>query len=505
SVTLAAWAKTNFSTGSHTIVAFGTPSTNQGVSIGQQGSSVNGGSFGSVTTSSTGLVQTNTWYHFAMTYDGTTVKLYLNGSEVASAAKSINITLFRAHIGKNVNNASWWGGSIDDVRIYDRALTAAEVAALMSSSPQPLAAPSALSAMAAGASQINLSWTDNSSNETGFEIQRSLSSGSGFTTIHTTAANATSYNNTGLNSSTTYYYRVRAVNAEGSSEYTSNASATTGAETIAAPSNLVATTASSTSINLTWNDNSSNETGFQIQRAPTSGGTYSTIHTTAANVTSYTNTGLSSNTTYYYRVRATNGTINSAYTSLASATTTVTLAAPGCVMARAVSSTTVELSWGDSNTAESGYQIERSTSPTSGFSVVTTTGANTTAYTDKGVTAGNTYYYRIKAKAGSSLSAASATASASTGTAAQDVMDQLAFQYRYDSRKRMIAKKVPGADWVYMVYDDRDRLVLTQDGNQRTKRDGSCNSAPEWTFTKYDALNRPVLTGILVDVRDRET
>jgi hypothetical protein len=63
-----------------------------------------------------------------------------------------------------------------------------------------------------------------------------------------------------------------------------------------------------------------------------------------------------------------------------------------------------------------------------------------------------------------------------------------AFQYKYDARKRMIEKRVPGADWVYMVYDDRDRLVLTQDGNQR--------SAKYWTFTKYDVFNRPVATGI---------
>ncbi|SHK65275.1 RHS repeat-associated core domain-containing protein, partial [Reichenbachiella agariperforans] len=66
--------------------------------------------------------------------------------------------------------------------------------------------------------------------------------------------------------------------------------------------------------------------------------------------------------------------------------------------------------------------------------------------------------------------------------------DSLAFQYHYDHRQRMTEKRVPGAGWVYMVYDDRDRLVLTQDANQRANK--------EWLFTKYDALNRPVITGI---------
>ena len=69
-------------------------------------------------------------------------------------------------------------------------------------------------------------------------------------------------------------------------------------------------------------------------------------------------------------------------------------------------------------------------------------------------------------------------------------LEELCFQYTYDKRQRMIIKKVPGAAPVYMVYDTRDRLVLTQDGVQRTK------SPKEWTYTKYDYLNRPVMTGI---------
>ena len=66
-----------------------------------------------------------------------------------------------------------------------------------------------------------------------------------------------------------------------------------------------------------------------------------------------------------------------------------------------------------------------------------------------------------------------------------------AFQYKYDGRKRMVEKRVPGAGWVYMVYDNRDRLVLTQDSIQREN--------DEWLFTKYDGLNRPVATGIYTD------
>ena len=68
-----------------------------------------------------------------------------------------------------------------------------------------------------------------------------------------------------------------------------------------------------------------------------------------------------------------------------------------------------------------------------------------------------------------------------------DFLNKWAFQYRYDGRQRMTAKHVPGAGWVYMVYDELDRLVLTQDAKQR--------ESYQWTFTKYDRFSRPILTG----------
>lgn len=78
----------------------------------------------------------------------------------------------------------------------------------------------------------------------------------------------------------------------------------------------------------------------------------------------------------------------------------------------------------------------------------------------------------------------------STEDSKNKFLKRWAFRYRYDGRQRMIMKQVPGAEPVYMVYDDRDRLVLTQDGNQR-------HAYPSyWSFTKYDALNRPIATGL---------
>ena len=89
----------------------------------------------------------------------------------------------------------------------------------------------------------------------------------------------------------------------------------------AAPSGLTATAVSSSQINLGWTDNSTNETGFKIERKTWSGGTYAQIATVGAGVTTYPNTGLSASTEYYYRVRAYNTAGNSTYSNEAHATT----------------------------------------------------------------------------------------------------------------------------------------------------------------------------------------
>jgi len=82
----------------------------------------------------------------------------------------------------------------------------------------------------------------------------------------------------------------------------------------------VAQALTTTSIMLTWTDNASNETGYKIERS-LDGITWSQVATVGANVTTYTNTGLTKNKKYYYRVVAYNGAGNSAYSNVATATT----------------------------------------------------------------------------------------------------------------------------------------------------------------------------------------
>jgi transcriptional regulator CtsR len=364
----------------------------------------------------------------------------------------------------------------------------------------PPNAPSNLVATPISSSRINLTWQDNSSDETGFKIERKTGSGS-YSQIATVGAGVTSYSNAYLSAGTTYYYRVRAYNAAGNSNYSNEASATTlplpppaptlkspaSGSTVStltprlewnassgatdyglqvattssfttllvnqtgitdlyydiapgtlnwntyyywrvnarnsygtsswssyryfktaagpppnAPSNLVATPISSSRINLTWQDNSSDETGFKIERK-TGSGSYSQIATVGAGVTSYSNAYLSAGTTYYYRVRAYKGTLNSDYCEEASATTlppppsAPTLKSPAS--ASTIPSLTLRLEWNASSGVQD-YGLQVSTSSRFSSLVVNETGITNLYYDIAPGTLNwnTTYYWRVNAR-----------------------------------------------------------------------------------------------------------
>lgn len=175
-----------------------------------------------------------------------------------------------------------------------------------SGSPPPTtpAAPSNLAATTLSSSQIRLTWTDNATNETDYHIERSNDGVAFGISFSGGGANQTSMTDSGLSPSTTYFYRVRAVNANGASAYSNVTSATTsGGSSSGAPSNLVATALSSTEVRLTWADNSSDETSFVVRRS-TDGTNYTDALSVGANVTAATDTGRTAGTRYYYLVGA---------------------------------------------------------------------------------------------------------------------------------------------------------------------------------------------------------
>lgn len=132
-----------------------------------------------------------------------------------------------------------------------------------------LAVPANLTVTAVSATQINLSWADDSTSEIRFKIERRTAT-TPFAEIAVVGANVTGYQDTGLNPRMTYYYQVRASSVTASSGYSNEAHAVTppspkGAKPVA-PSDLQATEVSSSGVTLTWEDNSDNETGFEITR-----------------------------------------------------------------------------------------------------------------------------------------------------------------------------------------------------------------------------------------------
>jgi hypothetical protein len=178
-----------------------------------------------------------------------------------------------------------------------------------------------LAAAVVSSSQINLTWTDEYSDETAYKVERATATGGPYTEIASLAAASTSYANTGLSAATTYYYRIRAISAAGTGGYSTIASATTTGVVPSAPTNLVATAFSSMQINLTWTDTSSNETGFKVETATAgSGGPFTLFTTTAAQATSASVSSLTASTQYWFRVGATNG-IGTTYSAVATATT----------------------------------------------------------------------------------------------------------------------------------------------------------------------------------------
>jgi len=180
------------------------------------------------------------------------------------------------------------------------------------------AAPTAMTAALQTGPQIALTWKDNADNETGFIIQRSTNGGP-FSTIGTFAASAGTGSVVATVDTTimptfadvTYAYQVAASNPGGNSAFSTPASVLVPALPLA-PSNLIAVNGPNKnrarSVVLVWSDNSGNETSFTIQRATNAlftQGLTSTI--VGPNVTTLTQTGLTRNTQYWYRIRANNG------------------------------------------------------------------------------------------------------------------------------------------------------------------------------------------------------
>lgn len=272
----------------------------------------------------------------------------------------------------------------------------------------PPAAPSNLAATTVSTTAIDLDWTDNATDETGFDLQRRLPPGE-FAGIAAPAADAVHYSDAGLQPNTTYGYRLRAVNADGASAWTP-AAGTTRAE----PPGLTAAAVSPRRIDLAWSVSGTATLSFEIERRqpPAS---FALLAAPGAGTTAWADSGLAENTTYEYRMRILNAAGPSGYSDVASATTTVSIpAAPTGLTATAVSPTRVDLAWTDNAWNETGCEVQRRELPAGAFGPIASLSAGSTSTSDQTVLDNRSYRYRVRAFNGAGNSAWSNEAEVAT-------------------------------------------------------------------------------------------
>jgi len=237
-----------------------------------------------------------------------------------------------------------------------------------------LPAPTSCVATVNSATQVTTTWTDNSNTETGFEVYMNS------VLIYTTAANAQQYVKTGLSGGVQYAFKVRAVNSVAQSAYSGTSTVIT---TLQPPSSCNATVNSSTQITVTWTDNSTTETHFEVYMDG------ALIYTTAAGAESYIKTGLTGGVQYAFKVRAINAIANSAYSNTKNAITT--LQAPSGTDAIVDSPTQITVYWDDNSTTETGFTVYMN------GSLIHTTAAGVESYVKSGLIGGTQYAFQVGA------------------------------------------------------------------------------------------------------------
>jgi len=372
--------------------------------------------------------------------------IYVNGVlNNGTLRGTIPTAQFNQNVNVNIGRRTggyYFNGIIDELRIYNRALSQAEIQTDMTTpiggtppppDTTPPTPPSNLSATGTSSTQISLNWVASTDNVgvTGYRVERCQGAGcSSFAQVGTVSS-GTIYVDSGLTVLTSYSYRVRANDAAGNlSAYSGVATATTpDSNAPTAPNSLTATAASTSQINLSWNASTDNVgvTAYLIERCQGSGCANFAQIASGLSGTTYGDTGLAASTPYSYRLRATDAAGNlSNYSNIVSATTpgvpdTQPPTAPSNLVATAASGTQINLSWAAStdNVGVTRYFVERCQG--AGCSIFAQVGTpTTTTFNDTGLLAATTYNYRVRATdAANNVGSYSNVTGATTSAAAQ--------------------------------------------------------------------------------------
>jgi len=270
------------------------------------------------------------------------------------------------------------------------------IAAGFRNGPEP-PTPGGLSAASTQTGGIQLNWTDAGAYETGFRLERRLQGATAWETAADLPANTTSFvDSSGLACESDYEYRLTATSGNGASP----ASAPLAVHFYcppAAPASLnAAAHAQLAQVALSWVDASSNESGFRLERSPHAAADWQVVQTLAAGASTFTDTGVLCSTIYDYRLFALNGPVVSAASNTAAVTTAVCAPQDLQVNRHSGSQSRLDLAWGDASPDESGFAVQRWLSG-SDWLALDSLPANTTAFTDAGLTCGSSYTYRVGA------------------------------------------------------------------------------------------------------------
>lgn len=257
--------------------------------------------------------------------------------------------------------------------------------------PPPPAAPTDLEAAAQSASEVRLTWQDESDGEAGFEVERRAALETTFSRVATLLPGSVEFADTGLTERTLYTWRVRAVVEERASAYSNEASATTPASGApAAPTDLEATLLAATSLRLSWQDRSTNEAGFRVERRD--GATFTTLAAVGEGVTAVMLDGLGADELYRLRVIATNEAGDSAPST---ELLVFTGAVAGPPAAHPEEPGRLRVSWTDRTGAQLGVHLERDAG--GGFETIATLPVAELSFDDTTFPTGATLRYRVRA------------------------------------------------------------------------------------------------------------
>lgn len=224
-------------------------------------------------------------------------------------------------------------------------------------------------------------------------VERSDDDGVSFGSIGTVGADITSFTDSGLTPGKTYLYRIRSTNVGGESASSNVATATTSGNPPTAPTGVTVEAPAEGGegrLIVRWVDNSGDETGFRIERKSGSE-EFIVVGTVGAGATTFEDTGLSGDTTYTYRVVATNGGGASEASSEAANSTLAD--PPTNLQATIVNDRNVRLTW--TNSGGTGVRIERRLGAGT-FSQIGSVGSGVEFFTDSSLSTGATATYRLR-------------------------------------------------------------------------------------------------------------